>query len=124
VTSVSAISFTKHGILFFALLFYFSQVSSYRNHLHRDLNLGQIFRVVVSVLAISYLKQTALLGTFLLFCLVYELKEPLTPEIKLRTIFQSFYLSKIFPCSPGVNMPCLVEDGLSLLKLQANTHIT
>jgi hypothetical protein len=59
-TLVSAISSTKQIILSFALFFYLPQFSSYRNHLHRDLNLGQIFRVVAFVPVISSQKQTTL----------------------------------------------------------------
>jgi hypothetical protein len=54
---VSAISSPKQIILFFVLFFYLPQFLSYRNHLHWDLSLRQIFRVVAFVPVITLQKQ-------------------------------------------------------------------
>jgi hypothetical protein len=62
------------------------------------------------------------LDVCLLSCLVSELQERPSPGLELGTIFQSFHLSKISSCSQGLSMPRLVEVGLSVLELQANTE--
>jgi lipoprotein signal peptidase len=95
VAFVPLTSSLKQTTLVLALFFYHVYYLRYGSNLHWELNPGLSFGVVAFVSVIPSLIQINLVLALFFYCLVSKLQEPPSLELKLKTIFQSFDLSKI-----------------------------
>lgn len=100
-----AVSLLKQILLVLCVFLHRHHFPGYIKHLYWESSPGQFFEIVAFVPAENF---------FLYLTLFSELQEPPSPGLELRTIFQSFDLSKMSSCCLGINIQSLVRFPYSL----------